>query len=356
LRAFVISGPREAAVIDVAPPVAGAGQVVVDVARVGLCGTDVELFDGTMPYLLDGSESYPIRPGHEWAGVVKDIGPDVDESWRGTAVTGDTMLGCGKCSRCLRGRHHVCADRYEIGIRGGWPGALAEQLLVPVTALRRLPPGLDPSVGALVEPAGCALRAVDAAAIEPGHRVCVIGPGTLGLLAVQFAMLRGAIVDLVGVAGVDDARLSLGQEFGANTVTTSSLESASLYDAVIDTSNSPGVPALALSHVEPAGRLVLIGLADTPSTIDSRHIAYRDVTVVGILAASAALDAAIQLLASGRVQTKPLIAATVGLDRVADVFRGWRPPDAGPGPKFQVDPRPTGNATEIRPAESDPRS
>ena len=108
------------------------GEAVIDVARVGLCGTDVELFSGQMAYLQTGEAAYPLRIGHEWSGRVHSVGPGVDEAWIGRRVTGDTMLGCGRCRRCAAGRQHLCDDRFEVGIRRGWPGALAEQLGVPV--------------------------------------------------------------------------------------------------------------------------------------------------------------------------------------------------------------------------------
>jgi len=337
VRAFVITGPKQASVVDVEPPVAAVGQVVVDVVRVGVCGTDMELFAGSMAYLLEGHEKYPLRPGHEWAGRVADVGPGVDESWLGARVTGDTMLGCGECARCLRGHHHVCENRYEIGIRGGWPGALAEQLPVPVTALHRLPDTMSWTTGALVEPAGCALRAVDAAHVSAGDRVCVWGPGTIGLLILQFATARGALVDVVGV---DDARLSLAKQLGAQrTVLHSDLRDDARYEAVIDASTSSEASARAIKQVEPSGRVVLVGLASTTSAIDTRDLVFNDVTMVGILAASAGLDGAIATLASGAIQTDPLVAATVTLDDVADALAGRRPEGSGPGPKIHVDPR-----------------
>ena len=160
MRALVITAPQRAEVREVDPPVAGIGEVVVDVERAGLCGTDTEFFTGEMSYLHTGQAQYPMRIGHEWCGVVTSVGAGVAESWFGRRVTGDTMLGCGKCRRCLSGRQHLCADRFEIGIRGGWPGALAEQVLVPVGALQALPDSVDATLGALVEPGANATRAV----------------------------------------------------------------------------------------------------------------------------------------------------------------------------------------------------
>ena len=164
MRAFVITGPHQSEVREVVAPVAGPRDVIVDVSRVGVCGTDVEFFTGEMAYLHQGHASYPIRIGHEWCGVVSAVGEQVDPDWVGKRVTGDTMLGCGTCTRCREGRHHVCRNRFEVGIRGGFDGALAEQLSVPATSLHALPESLDDAAGAMVEPGGNALRAARGAA------------------------------------------------------------------------------------------------------------------------------------------------------------------------------------------------
>src|ERR1700709_15228 len=99
MRAFVITGPRRAEVREVAPPEPEPDEVVVDVERVGVCGTDAEIFSGEMSYLHTGQAAYPMRIGHEWCGVVSALGEGVEASWLGRRVTGDTMLGCGRCDR-----------------------------------------------------------------------------------------------------------------------------------------------------------------------------------------------------------------------------------------------------------------
>jgi threonine dehydrogenase-like Zn-dependent dehydrogenase len=336
LRAFVLHGPRAGTVEDVPAPVPSPGGVVVDVERVGLCGTDVEFYTGVMAYLHDGHARFPLQLGHEWCGRVAAIGDGVDPAWLGQRVTADTMLGCGSCRRCRTGRQHVCADRQEIGIRGGWPGALAEQLPVPARALHRLPDVIDVVAGALVEPGGNALRTVLAADAAAGRRVLVYGPGSIGLLAAAFASAEGAEVHL---AGRDPASLAFARQLGYEHVWHVDAVPAVAFDAVIDATYGAEVPAAAVERVEPGGRVVLIGLAGGPSTIDTRAVVLKDVTVTGILSASPGLAGAIDAYASGRVDPTPLVAATVPLAAVADVLGGWRPVDAGPGPKIHVDPR-----------------
>ena len=334
MKAFVITGPGEAEVQDVAAPVAAPGEVIVQVSRAGVCGTDVEFYTGEMQYLHDGFAAYPMRIGHEWAGTVASIGEGVDRRWLGRRVTGDTMLGCGACRRCSAGYQWVCEFRTEIGIRGGRPGALAEQLAVPVTALHELPDSVDDALGALVEPGGNAYRCVQAAALRPGDRALVLGSGTIGLLAAMFARAAGAEIHVMDRSNeaVDFAR-SLGFD---NAWGESTLPAELPWDAVIDASNAPGLPAVALDLVEPGKRVVYIGLAGSPSTIDTRRLVLADVTAVGILSASPGLRPTIEAYANGTVDPRPLIAATVALDGVAAVLAGERPVGARPGPKYHV--------------------
>lgn len=336
MRAFVLTGPREYAVQDVAPPVAEPGQVVVDIDRVGVCGTDMEFFTGEMSYLHTGQAEYPMRLGHEWCGTVSAVGDGVDPSWIGRRTTGDTMLGCGTCHRCLAGLHHVCEFRFEIGLRSGWPGALAEQLAVPATALHALADSIDAVAGAMVEPGGNALRSVNSANLSTGDRLLVLGPGTIGLLVAQLAQADGVEVHLMGRS---PRSLDFARTLGFAGVWTVDDLPELPWDAVIDSSTAPSLPAQALEFVEPGKRVVYVGLAGSPSMIDTRSLALKDVTAVGILGASAGLDGIIEQYASGAVDPRPLVAATVGLDRVGEVLGGWRPHDAGPGPKVHIDPR-----------------
>jgi 2-desacetyl-2-hydroxyethyl bacteriochlorophyllide A dehydrogenase len=334
MRALVIEGPGAARVAEVEVPVPAAGQVVVDVRRAGICGTDAELFTGEMAYFAQGKSAFPVRPGHEWCGVVSAVGAGVAERWLGARVTGDTMLGCGRCARCRAGHGHVCADRHEIGIMG-WPGALAAKLPVPAASLHRLPDSVDDQAGALVEPGGNAYRVAAAAQAGPGKRILVCGPGTIGLLSVAFARAAGAVVD---VLAADMSRRELAAKFGATGYFTAVGDlAAGTYDAVVDAAGDHTIPAAALALAAPAGRVVYIGVSPRPSYIDSRDLVLNDLTAVGILGASAGLAPAIEHYADGRVVPGDLAPVVVGLDRAADALAGRVTP--GPGTKVHIDPR-----------------
>ncbi len=336
MRAFVITGPGCAEVRDVEPPAAAAGEVVIDVERAGVCGTDVEFFSGEMAYLHSGDAEYPLRIGHEWCGRVTAVGRGVDQAWLGRRVTGDTMLGCGHCQRCRSGRQHLCADRYEVGIRGGRPGALAAQLAMPISALHELPASVDATLGALVEPGGNAWRAVVAAGLATGERLLILGPGTIGLLAAQMAAAEGLEVHLLGRSA---SSLDFAHSLGfANAWTEETLPDLP-FDAAIDATDGRQMPGRAVDLVAPGRRVVLIGLAGQPSLIDSRQLVFKEVSAVGILSGSPGLPGAIEAYASGRVDPRLLVAGVVGLGEVGEVLAGRRDAGWGPAPKIQVDPR-----------------
>ena len=171
----------------------------------------------------------------------------------------------------------------EVGVRGGRPGALAEQLAVPVGSLHGLPDSVDAVLGALVEPGGNALRSAQAAGLGPGDRALVLGPGTIGLLVAMFARAAGAEAHLLGRS---ERSLAFARSLGFEHAWTDDDLPDLPIDAVIDASNAAHLPARALELVEPAGRVVYVGLAGSHSLIDTRALALKDVTAVGILSAS----------------------------------------------------------------------
>lgn len=339
MRALVITAPREATVLDVPDPVPAVGELLVDVERVGICGTDVELYTGEMAYIDQGHTRFPLRLGHEWTGRVSAVGDPADTAWIGRRITGDTMLGCGRCRYCTAGHHHVCPDRSEVGIRGHRPGALAEKVLIPTRYAYEIPEHVSLAAAALVEPGGNSLRAARAAAISPGDEVLVLGSGTIGLLAAQFALAAGAEVH---VGGVREGSLALARTLGVpHTWHLDELEgtASDRFDAVIEATSNAAMPALSVRLARPAGRVVYIGLSSTPSAVDSRDIVLKDITAVGILSASPGLAGAIAHFADGSVVPDPLVSEVIALDEVPSRLEGRRGADAGPGPKVHVDPR-----------------
>lgn len=335
MRAYVITSPNAGSVIDVSEPQVGAHDVLVEVERVGICGTDVEFFTGEMAYLASGEAHFPLRIGHEWCGRVIEIGASVNPVWLNKFVTSDTMLGCQKCQRCQSGYQYLCADRDEVGIRRGFAGALAEKVLIPDFALLELPSDMDPAIGAMVEPTGNALRAVDATNLCAGERLLIFGPGTIGILSALIAHQRGIEVHLVGV---EDNSLTFVRQFGfAGVHQLHAIPQLEIH-AIIDATFSEEIPSLALELIEPGRSIVFIGISGNPSLIDSRTITLKDLKVRGILSASPGLAGAIELLSKKIIDPRPLIASVVSLEESTDVLSGKRPGARHDGPKIHIKP------------------
>lgn len=335
MKAFVITSPRIGSVIEVPEPQVGEHDLLVEIERVGICGTDVEFFNGDMAYLASGHAKYPLQLGHEWCGRVVDIGSKVASHWRGKFITGDTMLGCQKCDRCTTGYQHLCHDRDEVGIRNGYPGALAQRLVIPEFAAHELPDDLDPALGAMVEPTGNALRSVDATKLKAGERLVIFGPGTIGLLCALIADSRGIEVHLVGV---EEKSLTFARQFGFAGVHHIDAIPQLPTHAIIDATYNSEIPALALELLEPGRTVVYIGIAGVPSMIDSRTLVLKDLMAVGILSGSPGNAGAIKLLSTGAIDPRPLIASVVSLEDSAEVLLGHRPGAIGDGPKIHIKP------------------
>ena len=314
MRALVLHGPLDARIDDVPAPEPAAGQAVVRIHRIGLCGTDLAFFRGTMPYLRTGGARYPLRIGHEWVGTVT-AAPGAPD-WIGVRVTGDTMLGCGACQRCRGGQQHVCAERFEIGVLGGWHGAAAAELLVPTSCLHRIPDAVDDVAAALVEPAANGARAVRDGGVVAGQRIAVIGPGSLGSMATAFAARIGAEVEVIGRS---DPGLDRAIGFGARKAwRRDDLNRPGgipgEFDVVIEASGGAGMPQLALDLVRPGGTVVCVGISGEPTTIDTRDLVTRDIRLIGKLSGSPAMADTIAAFADGSIDPTPLVDTTAPME------------------------------------------
>ena len=336
MRAFVVEAPFRAGVVEVDEPVAGPGEAIVEVHRAGVCGTDVAFFTGEMPLLHDGNAAFPMRIGHEWMGVVVAVADGVDDGLLGQRVTGDTMLGCQECDRCRAGYQHVCESRFEVGVRGGKAGALAERISVPAFSLHRLPDAVDDAAGALVEPAGNAIRSVIQSGVAPGERLLVIGAGSIGIVAAMYARALGIEAHLLGRSA---SSLDFARAVGLDLVWSQDTLPQLAWHGVVNASTDHAMPQRAVDVVEPGRKVVFLGLAGQPSIVDTRNMVFKDVTAVGMLSGSPVIETTIEAFASGLVDARPLIAATIPLDGLAAVLGGQRPSGAGAGPKIHIDPR-----------------
>jgi (R,R)-butanediol dehydrogenase / meso-butanediol dehydrogenase / diacetyl reductase len=313
MSALVWAGGHEVTVAEHPRPLAGPGQVLVDVAYCGLCGTDLHICAGEHPRARPG-----IVLGHELSGRLHE---DAAGLPAGTKVVVDPLLPCGTCRTCLGGRPHTCATLRLLGI--DVPGGAAEQVAVPADRVIPVPDGADLRRLAFAEPLGVAVRAVRRSGLALGEEVAVAGAGPIGLAVAACARLTGA--GRVLVAEPVPGRRRLAAELGFDTAESLGTGAA---DVVFDAAAHPAVAAGLADAVAPGGRVVLVGVYGDPAPVDLRALTFKEVTVLGTRVYSRDdLRTATAMVADGRFDPGPLITRTVPLADAAsavDDLRGGR--------------------------------
>ncbi|MER5349951.1 alcohol dehydrogenase catalytic domain-containing protein [Kitasatospora sp. NPDC002551] len=367
MAALRIEGPHRVVLArEPRPAPPGPDAVLVRTSLVGLCGTDLELLHGTAAYVRDGRARYPLVPGHEWCGTVTEVGRDVTEFAPGDRVVGHTMVHCGLCRMCRRGRRPLCERLTEVGLYGR-PGAAAEYVVLPERSLSRIPGQVPDRAAVLTEPAVTVVAGLERARCRLGDRVIVLGTGTIGLLAVQLAARLGESVDAVGI---DPAGRRLALRCGArHALSPEQALAAGLarYSLAVEAAGAAQAFALGLDLLEPGGRLAVIGVAAGPCPdFDPGRLALRGLEVIGVRHGLDHYDRTLRLFRDGVLTAEPLIAAVLPPSAGAQAFRmlaGGRsgPPKvlldfgrAGDEPGRAGDAPPAALPTAPRPAGPDP--
>jgi L-iditol 2-dehydrogenase len=319
VRASLIA-PNRLAVAPEPVPDALAGQVLIAPDAVGICATDVELYDGTMPYLTNGFAAYPIVPGHEWTGRVVAIGPDVAGFAVGDRVVGECSIGCGTCDRCRAGDYHQCPRRHETGIFGQ-PGALQQRLVFPAAAAHRMASTVAAADAAMIEPLAIAYRALQRTGAEAGDALTVVGGGTIGLFTALLAQALGMRPRLVEI---DPDRVAFARSLGLEPA----LDDAAPSLHVVEASGSHAGRREAVRRCASSGVVVLVGFVGSVGELDLDDVVVRDVTLRGSLGSPGVWPAVIRLVESGAVRPSAVVSHQLALADAEEAFRlaaGRRP-------------------------------
>ena len=321
MKAIRIHGPRDARYEDIPDPQPGPDDVLVKVKAVAICGTDVELFEGTMFYLTSGMTKYPFVPGHEWSGEVVEAGANARADFQpGDAVVGECSIGCRKCKRCLAGRYNLCANRRETGLLGQ-QGGMAEYISFPRFFLHKVE-GLPYEQAAFIEPTGIAVNPARKTRISPADRVAVMGPGPIGLFAVQVARAYGA--KQVILVGGNDERLRAGLDLGAHAVAdyrvgdvgaqVREATGGDMVDVVIEAAGRKSVWPMIASIVAPGARVAMTGLfAGEICDVNFDPLVVQEIAVFGSLGAPGMWPECISLHRQGLVRTDRIITHRMAL-------------------------------------------
>jgi len=312
---------------DMPKPSPDPDEVKIEVKAAGICGSDLHIYHGDIKLLIKP----PVTMGHEFSGVVTEVGSSVSEWKPGDRVTSETSAQvCGECISCRTGNYNVCAEKRLIGY--WFNGAFAKYCVVPSRLVHRLPDSVSFNSGALSEPLACCVNAVvEKTVILPGDFVVIAGPGPIGLLSLQLAKAQGGFTVLVGT-GVDRKRLAIGRELGADVTVNieeedplkvvSGLTDKAGADVFIECSGSPSAVRSGFQLVRRRGQYTQIGLTGRSFELDFDNVAYKEITVRGSLGQSWPYwKRGLKMLSEGLVKTGPLISDVLLLQQWKEAFR-----------------------------------
>ncbi len=319
MKALLLSKYRHLEIADMPTPKPGPDEVLVRVAACGICGSDVHGYDGS-----SGRRIPPLVMGHEAAGAVAALGSTVTDLTVGDRVALDSTIFCGTCPSCLRGEINLCDQRRVLGVSCAdyrRAGAFAEFVLVPRRVVHRLPESLSFSDAAMLEAVSVALHAVSLSNIVAGETALVLGAGMIGLLSAQ--ALRVAGCSSVYVADVDASRLKLANSLGAKPVLArgesivsqiAALTGGRGVDVAVEAVGLDETVRTAIDCVIKGGRVTLVGNVSPEVTLPLQKVVTRQIRLQGSCASAGEYPQAIDLVASGRIQVKPLITAVAPLE------------------------------------------
>ena len=304
---------------DTQPP--GPGEVQIDVAYCGICGTDLHIYLGHM----DARVGFERTIGHEMSGVVAAVGEGVEGLSAGQHIVVRPLDHCGDCPACDAGHEHICHNLKFIGIDTG--GAFQEKWNVPAHTIHVLPEDLNLAHAALIEPLAVAVHDVDRGKVQPGEDVLVIGGGPIGMLVAMAAREAGANVT---ISEINENRLAFAQKVGFATMNPKDVDVAKAVhqatggkgaDVVFEVSGSqPGVD-LMTSAAATRGRIVMVAIHASKPQIDMFQFFWRELDLIGArVYRPEDYDKAMALLAKGVVDCDAFITDIQGLGDIQQAF------------------------------------
>jgi L-iditol 2-dehydrogenase len=323
MRQAIMTAPGKIELRSVSKPTAGAGEVVLRIRRIGVCGSDIHVYHGLHPYT-----SYPVVQGHEVSATIEAVGSGVAGFTVGQAVTFMPQLTCGTCRPCRDGLYNVCDSLRVMGFQA--PGAAQDYFAVAASKLIPFPAGLSADAGALIEPLAVACHAIRRGGGVAGKKVAVIGAGPIGNLMTQTAVALGAREVLI--SDTSDFRLSLAGECGASHTTNP--RDRSFAEAVADAFGPDRADLIlecvgaeptmteAIASARKGTTIVVVGVFGKKPVVDLGLVQDRELSLVGTLMyRKEDYDQAVALAGSGKMKLEKLITDRFPLERYLDAYQ-----------------------------------
>jgi L-iditol 2-dehydrogenase len=340
MQALVILEPERFEIAEVPIPEPGPMEVLCRVRAVSICGTDSHLIAGDYPGFWP--PSFPIIPGHEWAGEIVRLGPGAEKAgWRvGDRVAGTSHDACGVCQQCVEGRYNLCENYGVMDLHRqyghNYQGADAEYVVHGVKAVFPLPDSISFEVGAVIDPASIALHVADRARIGAGDTVAVMGGGAIGLLAGEAARIRGA--GRVIVVEPLAARRQKASDMGFEVVDAGTADAGAVLremtgglgvDRIIEAAGVPATLRWALAALRKGGRIAAVGIPTRDVEINVRDLVLYELELAGSRASAGEMRRVMPFVADGRMRLGEVMTHEFALADFGDALATFRDPTSG---------------------------
>ncbi|MFC4808657.1 zinc-binding alcohol dehydrogenase family protein [Paenibacillus sp. GCM10023250] len=312
---------------DLPEPVRESGHAIIQIKRVGICGTDLHAYKGNQPFF-----SYPRILGHELAGVITEIGDNEQGLIAGDQVSIIPYMHCGDCIACRHGKTNCCTDMKVLGVH--IDGGMRERLSVPVAGLVRTN-GLTLDQSAVLEPLAIGAHAVRRSNVQPGESVLVIGGGPIGLGVMAIAKHAGAKIIAMDV---NEERLAFAKAWAkADAVVNAShlpgegimaANQGELPTVVFDATGNANSMSGAFQYVAHGGRLVFVGLVKSDIAFHDPEFHKRELTLMGSRNATRQdFDTVMEAIAAGAIDTSRYVTHRVRFADMIEHFESWLKPE-----------------------------
>jgi 2-desacetyl-2-hydroxyethyl bacteriochlorophyllide A dehydrogenase len=318
MKSIIYSGAQDVRVEEKSLPEIGAGEVLIKVAYVGVCGSDMNIYQGVHP-----RAKAPLVMGHEFSGTIVAGHPTLA---KGTPVTVYPLLSCGHCEPCLNGYAHVCNTLKLIGI--DCDGAMAEYVKVPVDKVMELPKTLSLKLGAFLEPLAVGVHAVRRSGYRPGDRAVVFGAGPIGLCVASCLKYFGAQVIVVEA---NPYRLGVAKKLGCTTIDAANeaiVDKVREYtkginaDFAFDCAAHPSVQTHLMDVLKVQGTAVVVGSYKKPPEVDLLKVEFKELSMIGIRVYERRdFEIATEMLQSGAIDFELMLSES-SPDAAPEVFQG----------------------------------
>jgi len=328
MKALFYEGNGTLTLKETATPKVGGGEALVRVAFNGICGTDMLIYHDGLTRVKP-----PVIIGHEFSGVIEQLGDDASDFKVGDRVVAEPLMTCGTCPACVSGHYNVCTRAFKL-LGADADGGIATFVKVPTNKLFKVPQNLSMQAAAFVEPLAVGVHMVRQSGLTAGQTALVVGGGPIGLIAAKVAALKGANVY---ISEINEFRVAKAKEFGFRVINPQETNVTEALQAVTG-GNGAHVSFEAtgtnfglndcIAATGAKGKIVIAGLPKKPPTIDAYQIVAKELTLTGSrVYRSEDFEDALALMESGQFDPKPFISRVVSLDNA--VKEGFEAIDNG---------------------------